>query len=82
MTEPFNVEVSTGNGASKWVRNVKSHTIDELEAALKESEIITVVDVDGSKTVIDFGEVFMIRAQDDNVFRRRTREVKKRNGGR
>ena len=82
MPDPFHVEVSTGNGASKWVRNVKSHTIDELGQALKDSSIITIVDSDGSTTVIDFGEVFMIRAQDDKVFKRRTKEVKKRNGGR
>lgn len=73
--EPHNIEVTTTSGASKWIRNIVSHTVEGIKEALENSEIINLVDTEGGETTVDMDSVFMIRFQNDEIFKRRSRQV-------
>ena len=70
----FNIEVA-GEGTSKWIRDVVSHTREQIRAAHENKEIITIVSEDGGETDVDMGKVFTIRFQDGDTFKKRSDEV-------
>ena len=75
--EPFNIEVTADGGASKWIRDVVSHTAAEIRKSLDEGEVITLKSADGGEADVDMSKVFMIRFQDGETFKRRSAEVQK-----
>lgn len=78
MQEPVHIEVTSKEGASKWIRGITSHSIREIiEAWERGEETIRLVDSDGAETAVDLSDVFMIRAQNDEVFKRRSEYVRK-----
>lgn len=78
MQEPVHIEVTSKAGASKWVRGIISHSIREIIDMWEVGEdTIKLIDVDGAETAVDLGDVFMIRAQNDEVFKRRSEYVRK-----
>lgn len=79
MSEPFHIEVTSFDGASKWIHNIISHTRHELKDAYKEGGQVTIEEEDGSETLLDLDETYMIRFQDEKVYRDR---VRKQNGRR
>lgn len=79
MTEgkPFNIEVTTrSSGVSKWVKNVVSHTTDQVREARDAKETITLRSKDGGETDVDMSDVTMLRFQDAATFDRRSRRVR------
>ena len=74
--EPHHIEVTSGRGGSKWIRSVISHTMDEIKEAMDNNELITMIDNEGGETVVDLERIFMIRFQNDEVFKKRSRRVK------
>jgi hypothetical protein len=79
MSEQFHIEVTSFDGASKWIHNITSHSRDQLKAAYREGGQITIVEEDGSEALLDLDETYMIRIQDEKVYRDR---VGKKNGRR
>lgn len=78
MKEPIHIEVTSKEGASKWIRGIMSHSISEIIDAWEGGEeTIRLVDSDGAETAIDLSDVFMIRAQNDEVFKRRSEYVRR-----
>jgi hypothetical protein len=76
--KPVHIEVTSVNGASKWVRDIVSHSVDEIIAKWQDGEESLVLqDSDGAKTLVCLSETYMIRAQDDEVFRRRSEYVRR-----
>jgi len=73
--EPHNIEVTTTSGASKWIRSITSHTVEEIKEALENNEIINLIDAEGGETTVDMDSVFMIRFQNDEIFKRRSQQV-------
>jgi hypothetical protein len=73
---PYHIEVTSYQGASKWIRNVVSHSHEQIENAWNQRDKIVLVDDDGARTAVDMDETYMIRFQDDTVFKRRSREAK------
>jgi hypothetical protein len=78
MKEPVHIEVTSKEGASKWIREIVSHSIKQiLDAWERGDETIRLSDVDGAETVVDLSDTYMIRAQNDEVFKRRSEYVRK-----
>jgi hypothetical protein len=73
--EPFNVEFTAGGGGSKWVRDIVSHSPEDIRKAFDEKEHITVKSADGGEADVDMDKVFFMRFQDGKTFKRRTDEV-------
>lgn len=69
----MNIEVVM-SGGSKWIRNITSHTAEELRRAWDEGRKLTLVDGEGAKTVVNMSSVTMMRLQDDEVFSRRRKD--------
>jgi hypothetical protein len=78
--KPINVEVTSYDGARKWIRDVIGLTSDQILDSWENGERITLKSADGGLTAVDMSEVFAIRFQDDGVYKRRSREMKKRVG--
>ena len=76
-----NVEVTSYDGASKWIRDVVSHTDDEIISAWEARAKVVLVDTDACKTAVDLDEAFLIRFQDGRVFQRKSQEVANGRGG-
>lgn len=74
--EPHHIEVTSSGGASKWIRNIISHTVEEIKEALNNNDVINFVDNEGGEATVDMNRVFMIRFQDDKVFRKRSKNIK------
>ena len=74
--EPFNVEFTSASGASKWVRDIVSHTADEIRKAWEKKKLITITDKDGGEADVDMERVFFMRFQDGKTFDRRSREAR------
>lgn len=79
MSEQFHIEVTSFDGASKWIHNITSHTRGELKEAYKQGGQVMIEEEDGSETLLDLDETYMIRIQDERVYRDR---VGKKNGRR
>jgi hypothetical protein len=78
MKEPVHIEVTSKEGASKWIRDVTSHTTSEIiDAWSRGDATIRLLDTDGAETAIDLSDVFMIRAQNNEVFKKRSEYVRK-----
>lgn len=75
--EAHHIELTSPQGATKWVHNITSHTPEEILDAWEKSELLTVTDRDGCDTALDLEHVFVIRFQDETVHRRRNQEAKK-----
>ena len=75
--EPFNIEVTSDGGGSKWIRDCVSHTPEQVRAAHDEGEVVTFKSSDGGEADVDMSKVFMIRFQDGETFKRRSAEVNK-----
>jgi hypothetical protein len=75
--EPFNIEVTADGGGSKWIRDVVSHSADEIRKALDDGEVVTIKSADGGEADVDMNKVFMVRFQDGETFKKRSAEVKK-----
>ena len=73
--EPHNIEVTTTSGASKWIRNIINRSVEEIKEALENNEIINLIDAEGGETTVDMDSVFMIRFQNDEIFKRRSQQV-------
>lgn len=73
--EREHIEVTSYDGASKWVRDIVSHDREQIKRAWEDGKKISVRDTDGSDTVIDLGECFMIRFQDNETYQRRSRGI-------
>lgn len=71
MNEPIHIEVTSHEGASKWITNVVSHTEEEVQEAKKAKDSIVLEDSDGAKTQVDFVDVFTLRVQSDEVYKSR-----------
>lgn len=76
--EPLHIEITSYEGASKWIRGIVSHTEEEIHKAWEDGKNITIIDLDGCKTDVDMTETFMIRYQDDRTFKRRSQEARSR----
>lgn len=75
MSNPFNVEFTADGGGSKWVKNVTSHTSDQIRKAWEDGEIITVKSADGGEADVDMGRVWFMRFQDGQTFEKRSRRI-------
>ena len=74
--QPLNVEVTSKGGASKWIKNVVSHTEEEIRAAHINKERITLVDTDDTSMDVDLSEAFTVRYQDSESYEKRVQEAK------
>lgn len=72
---PLNVEVTSEKGASKWIKNVVSHSEEEIRRARKNKEDITLVDSDGQSHDVDLAMAFTVRYQDAESYEKRVREA-------
>ena len=74
-SEPIHIEVTSYDGASKWIRNVVSHTREQIRRSWEDREKIVVTDGDGCQAAVDMDETYMIRFQDEQAYQRRSHEV-------
>ena len=74
--ELLNVEVLSNSGANKWIKNVVSHTEDEIREARVRGQMITLVDSDGTSTDVDLSNAFTVRYQDSESYKKRVEEAK------
>lgn len=72
---PYHIEVTSSEGASKWIRKIISHTEEQIKEAMDNSEIVTIIDEDGCETLVDMGDVFMVRLQSEEVYQRRAKQA-------
>lgn len=75
MSKPFNVEFTSLAGGSKWVREIVSHTDEEIRELWKDEATATLKSKDGAVADIDFSKVWFMRFQDGETFERRSRKV-------
>jgi len=72
---PHHIEITSYDGASKWVRNVVSHTKEQLYKMWENGTRLMITDVEGGETALDLAETYMIRFQDNEVFHRKSKEI-------
>lgn len=74
---PIYVEVtSSTSGQSKWIKDIVSHTKEEILAAVAAKKgHLQVTDKYGGVTIIDMEETFVARVQDEDTFLKRSRDA-------
>ena len=71
----FNIEVTAEAGGNKWIKDIVSHTEEEIKALWKNGDMVEIKSKDGGESVVDMERVFFIRFQDGKVFEDRSRRI-------
>ena len=77
MANKIHIEVNSGSGASKWVKDIVSHDSHQIFKAWEDNETIRVKDAFGGYTCIDMSDAFVLRVQDDGAYERRRRDARR-----